>query len=89
MIEWRKCPETMPDDEQECILYSDDADKVGGPIIYDARMRGWVDFFATQEAGYVYRPGDNGPTHWAPWNGPADRGSRRVPCIRNKYGARV
>ena len=48
--QWRKCSETMPDDGDECLLYSDRAEKVVGPITYAADMGGWVDMWATKEA---------------------------------------
>ena len=72
MFDWKKCSETMPEDKQECILYSDEADKVIGPIVYSIQLGGWMDIFATPEAGHVFKPGPNGPTHWTIWNGPAE-----------------
>lgn len=71
MIDWKHCSLAMPNDNQDCILYSDETDQLVGPIIYKADFGGWIDLFATKEAGHVFRPGENGPTHWAPWNEPA------------------
>jgi hypothetical protein len=71
MIDWKRCSAEMPDDNDECILYSDETDKVLGPIVYKADMGAWMDLFATPEAGYIFKPGENGPTHWAIWNEPA------------------
>ncbi|MET3995013.1 hypothetical protein ABID65_006679 [Bradyrhizobium sp. S3.9.2] len=71
MIDWKKCSEALPEDAQECILYSDTADAVIGPIAWSASMGGWLDIFATPEAGVVYKPGaEHGPSHWTLWNEP-------------------
>jgi len=68
MIDWKKCSDAMPDDQQQCILYSEENDAVAGPLPFRSDMKGWLDFFATPEAGTVYTPEQ--VSHWAPWNPP-------------------
>lgn len=77
LIEWFDVKEKLPENNDECLIYSEKAGHVIGPIIYksDGKASGmWIDLFgpyASREAGACFIPGDEGgPTHWAKWNAP-------------------
>lgn len=72
MIEWHRCEDKLPNDRQECLLFSDEAERCVGPIQWVETIGAWCDPFATAEAGHAFKPGpgEGKPTHWAIWNGP-------------------
>ena len=53
---WTKVSDKMPNDNDDCLLLSKNADVVVGPIVFKANAGGgaWLDIFATPEAGYIY-----------------------------------
>lgn len=79
MIEWYRVEDKLPNNNDMCMIYSDKVDRLVGPIMwktFEGSDKGaWVDIFATPEAGAMFHPGgEDGPTHWAIWNGPENLG---------------
>ena len=75
MIEWHRCEDKLPEDNQECLLYSEQTDHCVGPVPWSDSMKAWCDLFATAEAGHIFMPGpgDGKPSHWAVWNCPEEK----------------
>lgn len=58
MANWHKPAEQLPEDNQACHLYivrGMAADAIILDIIYKKDMGGWLDLFATEEAGSIYK----------------------------------
>lgn len=71
MIDWVKTSERLPAKKGDlCLLYNANGDKAVGPLPWFDAENGWMDIFATPEAGYVYST--DTVTHWASWNAPTD-----------------
>ena len=58
MIEWTKAKDTRPADNQECFITATpqglQSVPIIGPIVYKADFDGFIDLFATPEAGASY-----------------------------------
>ena len=56
MIKWIRAKEQKPKDNQMCWITFENASAILGPIPYkdDRASPGWIDLFATPEAGTFY-----------------------------------
>ena len=65
MITWHKVSKKLPDDNQICWITSTkglSCSMIVGPIVYKKDAKGWLDLFATREAGSIYET--DVVTHW-------------------------
>ena len=76
-MQWTKCSDSLPPNGQDCLIYSEDADQVTGPVMYDEGKKGWLDLSASVHSGHLHKPSDKGNgliTHWTKWEDPTNAG---------------
>ena len=63
-LKWNKFEDIEPKDKQECYLANEMFEGfLVGPIVYVKDAKGWIDIFATPEAGALYNV-ENGVAYW-------------------------
>ena len=55
-LTWHDAKEKKPEHGQRCYIGSDEALYIIGPIPYNEQATGWLDIFATPEAGVICEP---------------------------------
>lgn len=54
MTNWIQAMKQLPEDNQMCFITNANANYICGPHPYSEKINGWLDLFATPEAGEVF-----------------------------------